>query len=46
MSEYARVYLDGEYLGDHYGGFTAFEFEKTVAEGVHSLGCVDTNSAR
>lgn len=25
---YARVYLDGEYLGDHYGGFCRFDFIK------------------
>jgi len=37
VSEYARVYLDGEYLGDHYGGFTAFEFDKEVYAGKHSL---------
>lgn len=37
VSEYARVYLDGEYLGDHYGGFTAFEFEAKVDAGIHSL---------
>ena len=37
MTEYARVYLDGEYLGEHYGGFTAFEFDKVVEAGRHTL---------
>lgn len=37
VTEYAKVYLDGEYLGDHYGGFTAFEFDKTVERGEHTL---------
>ena len=37
VTEYARVYLDGEYLGDHYGGFTAFEFDMVVDGGAHTL---------
>ena len=37
VSEYARVYLDGMYLGDHYGGFTAFEFTAVVEMGQHTL---------
>ena len=37
VSEYAKVYLDGEYLGDHYGGFTAFSFNAKVSAGEHTL---------
>lgn len=37
VTEFAKVYLDGEYLGEHYGGFTAFEFEKKLKPGIHSL---------
>lgn len=37
VSEYAKVYLDGEYLGDHYGGFTAFSFTAKVDAGLHTL---------
>ncbi len=37
VSEYAKVYLDGEYLGDHYGGFTAFSFKAKVSAGEHTL---------
>lgn len=38
----AKVYLDGEYLGEHYGGWLAFEFSKFVEAGSHSLVvCVD-----
>ena len=37
VTEYTKVYLDGEYLGDHYGGFTAFEFDKKVEAGMHTL---------
>ena len=35
---YARVWLDGEYLGDHYGGFTQFDFKVTdLAPGTHRV---------
>lgn len=37
VSEYAKVYLDGKYLGDHYGGFTSFSFKANVDAGVHTL---------
>lgn len=37
VTEYARVYLDGKFLGDHYGGFSAFEFDTVVNEGMHTL---------
>lgn len=37
VSEYVKVYLDGKYLGDHYGGFTAFEFPADVQAGEHML---------
>ena len=37
VTEYAKVYLDGKYLGDHYGGFTSFEFDTVVESGVHTL---------
>ncbi|MBE6610706.1 MAG: beta-glucuronidase [Ruminococcaceae bacterium] len=34
----AKVWLDGEYLGDHYGGFTQFDFiVKDVSKGMHTL---------
>ena len=32
-----RVYLDGEELGEHYGGWTAFDFAKKVSGGKHTL---------
>ena len=35
---YAKIYLDGKYLGDHYGGFTRFDFiVENVSEGFHIL---------
>ena len=35
---YAKVYFDGEYLGDHYGGFTSFDFiVNEVKSGEHRL---------
>lgn len=35
---YAKVYLDGEYLGDHYGGFCRFDFIKAeVLSGMHTV---------
>jgi len=35
---YAKVYLDGEYLGDHYGGFCRFMLLRDrVTEGPHTL---------
>lgn len=37
VSEYAKVYLDGVYLGDHYGGFTAFDFLVKVNAGEHTV---------
>lgn len=37
VSEQAKVYLDGEYLGEHYGGFTSFEFVKKVYGEKHTL---------
>ena len=37
VTEYAKVYLDGILLGDHYGGFTAFEFNAEVLAGMHTL---------
>lgn len=34
----AKVWLDGEYLGSHYGGFSFFDFiVPDVAEGYHTL---------
>ena len=34
----AKVFLDGELLGSHYGGFTAFDFTvKSLAAGHHTL---------
>lgn len=34
----AKVYLDGELLGEHYGGFCSFHFTKpSVSEGIHRL---------
>jgi len=37
VSEYAKVYLDGKFLGEHYGGFTAFSFKAKVTSGEHTL---------
>lgn len=37
VTEYAKVYLDGVYLGDHYGSFTAFSFDAVLEEGMHTL---------
>lgn len=37
VSGLAMVYLDGEKLGEHYGGFTAFKFAKQVSSGMHTL---------
>lgn len=37
VTEYAKVYLDGSYVGEHYGSFTAFDFDCVVDSGVHSL---------
>lgn len=37
VSGLCKVYLDGEYLGQHYGGWTAFDFFKNVAKGKHTL---------
>lgn len=37
VSGLATVYLDGERLGEHYGGFTAFRFLAQVSSGVHTL---------
>ena len=37
VTEYAKVYLDGKYIGDHYGGFTSFEFDTVVESGMHTL---------
>lgn len=38
----AQVFLDGEFLGEHYGGWLEFKFERFVTKGFHSLVvCVD-----
>lgn len=37
VSGLATVYLDGDELGDHYGGWTAFRFAKMVKGGKHTL---------
>lgn len=38
----AKVFLDGEFLGEHYGGWLSFRFSKFVEKGVHRLVvCVD-----
>ena len=37
VTEYAKVYLDGEFLGEHYGGFTPFRFEKELFKGMHTI---------
>ncbi len=35
---YAEVWLDGKLLGDHYGGFSAFDFYvNSVSEGMHNI---------
>ena len=33
----ANVYLDGEFLGEHYGGWLRFSLGKFVSEGSHSV---------
>ena len=43
---YAKVWLDGEYLGDHYGGYTAFSFLlENIEIGIHRLTVMVDNSA-
>ena len=37
VSGLAKVYLDGELLGEHYGGFSAFKFAKQISEGYHTV---------
>lgn len=37
VTEYAKVYLDGEFLGEHYGGFTPFRFKKELFKGMHTI---------
>ncbi len=37
VSGLCEVYLDGEYLGSHYGGWSAFKFIKKVSSGKHCL---------
>lgn len=38
VATYAKVYIDGEFMGDHYGGFTAFDITSPDLEaGSHSL---------
>ena len=37
ISGLAEVYLDGEQLGEHYGGWSAFSFSRPVRGGVHTL---------
>lgn len=37
VSGFAEVYLDGEYLGKHYGGWLEFKLLKKVSSGKHSL---------
>lgn len=41
----AKVYLDGELLGEHYGGWLLFEFEKEVKAGKHTLVVLVDNSS-
>lgn len=42
---YAKVWLDGKFLGDHYGGFTAFDFNiNNVSAGTHNLTLMVDNS--
>ncbi|MFP4444400.1 MAG: glycoside hydrolase family 2 protein, partial [Spirochaetia bacterium] len=45
VSGYCKIFLDGNLLGDHYGGFTGFDFTVTEIEpGCHTL-TVMTDSA-
>ena len=42
----AKVWLDGELLGEHYGGFSAFDFiVRNVARGYHRLSVSVDNSS-
>lgn len=43
VSQQAEVYLDGEHLGGHYGGYTEFRFDVSLRKGKHLL-AVLTNS--
>lgn len=45
VTGYSRVYLDGELLGEHYGGFSAFRFTKKTTPGKHRINVyVDASS--
>lgn len=37
VSGECEVYLDGEFIGSHYGGWTAFSFYNKVEAGVHTV---------
>ncbi|MBL7201771.1 MAG: beta-galactosidase [Anaerolineae bacterium] len=37
VADLAQVWLDDQYLGEHEGGFTAFEFVTSVQAGIHEL---------
>ena len=37
VTGYAKVYFDGELLGEHYGGFSAFHFTKRTTAGKHRI---------
>lgn len=37
VSGYCEVWLDGEKLGSHYGGWSAFDFVKELKEGIHTV---------
>ena len=44
-AHYAKVYLDGEYVGEHKGGYTSFELELTeYIKNDSALLCVELNS--
>lgn len=38
VADMAEVYVDGKFIGDHYGAYTAFSFElNMVSQGIHNI---------
>ncbi len=45
VSQQAEVYLDGEHLGGHYGGYTEFRFDVSLRKGKHLLAVLTDSRA-
>lgn len=45
VSQQAEVYLDGEHLGGHYGGYTEFRFDVSLKKGKHLLAVLTDSRA-